>query len=310
MAIDWYVRVAMPASGRSPCTVRAYASDLSDFARHVGARTLLASLVPNILESWVAAMKARGLSAATTKRRIAAVKSFFARCEEAGLGIRKEMGQIRIRIRLPRLLPRAIGDGDVRALLSTSRSEVVSFPNALRAECSDEECRRIAIVEVLLASGLRVGEVAKIDVRDVLRDGLAVRVVGKGSRERLIYLGDPIARGSLNHYLAVHRFHRESSLERDALFVGTRGRRLTTAGLRSLLRNHATRVGVAGRVTPHMLRHTAAGLMLRAGIDVRLIQEVLGHASLTMTQRYTEVSASAVEEAVCRRAHLAPLRCN
>jgi integrase/recombinase XerC len=147
-----------------------------------------------------------------------------------------------------------------------------------------EDRRDRAVLEVLYASGVRVAELAGLDVEDVdLREG-SVRVLGKGRKERVVPLGTKAVAA-----LRAHLGPREGG--RGPLFPNARGGRLTVRTLHRVVRARARAAGLAGRVTPHTLRHTFATHLLDAGADLRLIQELLGHARLTTTQRYTHVSA-------------------
>jgi integrase/recombinase XerC len=149
----------------------------------------------------------------------------------------------------------------------------------------DETSRRDrAILEVLYASGVRVAELSGLDLEDLdLREG-SVRVLGKGRKERIVPLG-----GKAVEALQAYLDGREGA--RGPLFRNHRGRRLTVRSLHRIVRARARAAGLAGRVTPHTLRHTFATHLLDAGADLRLIQELLGHARLATTQRYTHVSA-------------------
>jgi integrase/recombinase XerC len=154
-----------------------------------------------------------------------------------------------------------------------------------QAFAADDAGRRDrAVLEVLYGAGVRVAELAGLDVGDVdLREG-SVRVLGKGGKERIVPIGAKAVE-------ALHAYLGERAADEGALFRNPRGRRLTVRSLHRIVRARARAAGLPGRVTPHTLRHSFATHLLDAGADLRLIQELLGHARLTTTQRYTHVSA-------------------
>jgi integrase/recombinase XerC len=170
--------------------------------------------------------------------------------------------------RLGRKLPSFLPIDEAQVLLDTP------------AACARDH----AVLELLYASGLRVSEVAGLDLEDVDRDGRTVRVMGKGGKERMVPFGDAAAQ-ALDRYLV------ERGEAPGPLFTNRRGGRLSVRSLYSVVRRGARAAGLTRRVSPHTLRHTFATHMLDAGADLRLIQELLGHSRLSTTQRYTHVSA-------------------
>jgi site-specific recombinase XerD len=147
--------------------------------------------------------------------------------------------------------------------------------------------RNVAILEILFATGIRVGELASLKCQDWREDEAAFLVMGKGLRQRLALLPDERSQRALRTYLQ----HRSlMSLGHDALLVNAAGRRLSSQGVARVITIAAKDSEIKGRVTPHMIRHTVATLLLRCGADIRVVQEVLGHASIATTQRYTYVS--------------------
>jgi integrase/recombinase XerD len=232
---------------------------------------------------------------ASIARALAAVRSFHRFCLEEGLldtDPSEEVGSPRV----PQGIPKALSEAEVEALLG-------AVPGA-----GPRPQRDRAILETLYAGGLRISELVGLDLGDLdLHDGM-VRVLGKGSKERVVPLGRG-ARGALREYLDDGRIELDRArnrADRAALFLNARGGRLTRQGAWLIVRGAGDRAGLRGRLYPHVLRHSCATHMLDHGADIRVVQELLGHASLSTTQVYTKVSPErlrAVYESAHPRAH-------
>jgi integrase/recombinase XerC len=273
-AVAAFLRYLSAERGASPHTVRSYRADLVDCAGFLERRALgaLPDADARVVRGYLADLHARGLARTSIARRLAALRSFFRFLVRRGLLKANPAREVRTPS-LPGRLP---------AHLPIDQSEAL-----FRQSFGDDEAQRRdrAILEVLYASGVRVAELSGLDLGDVdLREG-SVRVLGKGRKERIVPIGAK-AIEALRAYLGT----REGG--RGALFRNPRGGRLTVRSLHRIVRSRARAAGLAGRVTPHTLRHTFATHLLDAGADLRLIQELLGHARLTTTQRYTHVSAA------------------
>ncbi|KQO60216.1 tyrosine recombinase XerC [Curtobacterium sp. Leaf261] len=286
------------ARGLSSQTVRAYSADLEGLLVFVGSRGVgtTAGLSLDLLRDWLWDATERGLARNTIARRASSVRAFTRWASERG-AMPTDPGA---RLRTPKAaahLPRVVGADAVREILDglDDRAEG-GAPSALRDR---------AVVELLYASALRVSELVGIDVGDVDRTRLTVRVLGKGGRERVVPFGVP-AHDALGAWLDAGR---PVLLERasapgpgQAMFLGDRGARL---GVRSVYRTIARVLdGNPGQGPrgPHTFRHTAATHLLDGGADLRAVQELLGHASLGTTQIYTHVSSTRLRE-VYRTAH-------
>jgi integrase/recombinase XerD len=188
------------------------------------------------------------------------------------------------RPRVPRTLPRPLTADEVGALIAASPED--GTPPALRDR---------AILETLYGAGLRISELVGLDVDDVDSEEGSVRVVGKGSRERIVPVGK-YAVAALDAYLVRGRPTLARPRTRGALFLNQRGGRLTRQGCTNIVKAMARRAGIRKRVTPHMLRHSFATHLLEGGADVRVVQELLGHASVSTTQIYTLVTRDRLRE--------------
>ena len=256
----------------SPHTLRSYRADLVDFEQHLAAQSLdPVSADPRAVRGWLADLHRRGLEPASVARKLAALRSFYRFLVRRGVVDRNPARELR-GPRLTRTLPGFLPIDEAKSLV-----EARALGGAMRA-------RDVAILELLYATGLRVSELAGLDVDAVDRDARTVRVLGKGRKERIVPYGAAAAR-ALDAYLNAR------PARRGPLFTGARGGRLGVRSIRAVVERAGRAAGVARRVTPHTLRHTFATHLLDAGADLRMIQELLGHSRLSTTQRYTHVGA-------------------
>ncbi|MBA2741224.1 MAG: tyrosine recombinase [Actinobacteria bacterium] len=274
------------AARRSPRTVDAYRRDLAALGTSRGGPAAAATVEE--LERWVAEMRAAGLAASTIARRTSAARSYF---RHLGLvGVREDNPAAALAVpKRTRRLPRALSPGETERLIDAATG---SSPRTLRDR---------ALVELLYGAGLRVSEAVGLEKGAVDLDARIVRALGKGAKERLVPLGRPAAE-AVRRYLALGRPHLDRRY-RPELFLNARGGPLTRAGAFLILRKLAEKAGLEPtRVHPHLLRHSFATHLLEGGADLRSVQEMLGHADLGTTERYTHISDSRRRE-VYFRAH-------
>jgi integrase/recombinase XerD len=276
--------------GLSRNTLEAYRRDLTRYARYLeqrGIRDATAvdeATVAGFVASLSGAEYAEGrrYRASSVARALAAVRSLHSFLwREGDVAVDPAEGVARPRV--PKNLPRPLPVSDVEAILAAPPEGEVSG------------IRDRAILETLYGAGLRISELVGLDVDDVDLDEGSVRVLGKGSKERVVPLGRMAAQ-AVASYLSRAR----PALARDAsgaaLFLNARGGRLTRQGVTGILKKAAARAGVRKRVTPHTLRHSFATHLLEGGADVRVVQELLGHATLATTQIYTLVTSERLRE--------------
>jgi integrase/recombinase XerC len=269
----------------SPHTLRSYRSDLEQFREYcattTGARALgeaLRAVDVRLVRAWLMHLHGLGLEPASIARKLAALRSWLRFLVRRGELSRNPAAEVR-GPRLPRKLATFLPIDESQALLDGG-------PAAERDR---------AVLELLYASGLRVSELAGLDLDDVDLGQRTVRVLGKGTKERVVPFGVRAA-AALDSYLG-QRGHGAG-----ALFLGRRGRRLGVRSIFDIVRRQARATGITRRVTPHTLRHSFATHLLDRGADLRMIQELLGHSRLSTTQRYTHVSTSQLMR-VYDRAH-------
>jgi integrase/recombinase XerD len=271
-AVDSFL--ALSATRLAPRTVEAYRRDLADAAAFLEASPDKAT--PERLAAYVASMRARGLAATTIGRRIAALRSFYR--HQMLIGARADNPAAKLDLpRRARTLPRTLSPGEAERLMEAAAG---TAPRALRDR---------ALVELMYGAGLRVSEAVGLDRSAVDLEGRLVRCLGKGSKERVVPIGREAA-NALRRYLARGRPFLDRR-HRPELFLNAQGGALTRAGAFLILRKLAATAGLEpDRVHPHLLRHSFATHLLEGGADLRSVQEMLGHADLSTTERYTHVS--------------------
>ncbi len=289
-----YERHLVAERDLAPHTVRAYLGDLTSLveqAVRLGHTSVDTFDVP-LLRSWLATQQTLGRARTTVARRATAARVFTAWAHRTGrLG--SDPGAHLGSPKPARSLPPALRVHEARALVDAA---------GVRAD--DDEpvgVRDVAVLELLYATGVRVGELCGLDVDDVDHERRVVRVLGKGRKERTVPYGVPAA-GALQRWLQQGRPALLAPGAGGALFLGARGRRIDQRAVRTLVHARLTDVPGAPDLGPHGLRHTAATHLLEGGADLRSVQELLGHASLATTQIYTHVTTDRLRQAY-RQAH-------
>lgn len=281
--------------GRAANTISAYRRDLHSYVAWLeeSGRTL-ADVVEADLVDYVAALRSRGLAPASVARALVPVRSLHRFLASEGRTTSDPGAHVELP-KVPRGLPKALSEEQVGRLLD---APVGDGPAVLRDR---------AMLEVLYGTGVRVSELVGLSLGDVDLDAALLRAFGKGSKERIVPIGVPAVRALVawlgpggRPELAPAQWQRRGDAE--AVFLNLRGGRLSRQGAWDVLRRYARRVGLEGRLSPHVLRHSCATHMLDHGADIRAVQELLGHASISTTQVYTLVSTDRLWE-VYRNAH-------
>ena len=268
-------------------TIRAYVGDLESLATHLSALGVadVNSLNISHLRSWLANQQSKGASRTTLSRRATTAKLFTKWAFKAGL-LASDVGFNLATPKAHRVLPEIV-DAKTADIAMQSLEAVAEETGELTA------VRNLAMVEMLYASGARVSELCGLDLKDVDYERQTIRVIGKGSKERVIPIGRP-AVAALEKWLAV-RAQMANEKSGSALFLGARGKRIDQRQVREVVYKTI-------ELGPHALRHSAATHLLEGGADLRTVQEILGHASLSTTQIYTHVSAERLHSAF-KQAH-------
>jgi integrase/recombinase XerD len=284
-AVDAFLLELRVERGLSPLTIEAYRRDLGQFAEHAGSRW---RDDPGPLIEFVAALQRHAARRSTQARKSAAVRSFYAFALREGLATR----DVPALVDAPRpgsYLPDVLAPEQVAAILDAP-------PADDRIGVRDR-----AVLEVLYASGVRVSELVGLDTDRLDLAAQQIRVIGKGNRERRVPIGDE-ARERLHRYLTGPRAEWTAGRPTPAVFVGRRGKRLSREAVWALVKRWTGVAGVPERVTPHTFRHSFATHLLEGGADLRVVQALLGHASISTTQLYTHLTGERVRE-VYAKAH-------
>jgi len=269
----------LTARGAAQNTKRAYRVDLEQFASWAGERGLEPDAIAyRQLRGYAAALSERGLSRATVSRKLASIRSLYAHLVAVG-DARQSPAELLPNPKRDSRLPRVMG-----------REEVGSLLDRIPAG-SPLEIRDRAMFELAYSCGLRCDELIKLDAGDLDFEAELARVTGKGGKTRMVPIGEPAQR-ALDRYLTTARPSLELDRDGGALFLSRRGRRLSASDVRRRLQRWVREAAHAGGISPHTLRHSFATHLLEGGADLRSIQELLGHASVSTTQIYTRVEPS------------------
>jgi len=288
--VEAFLAYALAEAGLARASADSYRGDLVEFAEFMVSRGIKkpSDVDRAALTVYLLTLRRHGRAAATIKRRTAAIRAFyrFLLREEA---LEHDPTLDLASPKLPARLPKVLTIGEVDRLLAT--------PDPLKPQGSRDR----AMLELMYASGLRVSELINLNLGDVDLVHEVVRTIGKGDRERVVPIGTKAVQ-ALRHYLLHARPLLTKAQGAQALFVNRRGGRLTRQGCWKLMRAYARQAGLARPLTPHVLRHSFATHLLEGGADLRAVQEMLGHASISTTQVYTHVTRDRLRE-VYRQAH-------
>ena len=298
-AIDEFFNGYFSTHERSMKTRVAYRSDLAQVAAYAGRDFILGSLDPLFIEKWAADLRTKKYSPASMRRKMAVLKVFCSYWVRKGVLSESPFWRVKLSFGRITQLPRSLNESEIRGLLvqakqSQSAAKVPRKANVLaKAKAQTillqqyRPLRNLALVDLLFATGMRVGEVSGLNFEDFLLSEGALRVKGKGGRDRLAFVVD-------EQSLRIQREHVEMrshlTSKSQALFLNAMCERLSTQGIANIISQFRRDAGIERHITPHMLRHTVATLLLRNGVDIRVVQEFLGHASIATTQRYTHIT--------------------
>lgn len=270
-------------------SIRAYLADLESLLLHINQLGVseFSQLDINHLRSWLANLQVRGAARSSLTRRVVSIRAFTYWGARNGW-LPRDIGRDLVAPKPMRTLPKVLDvEGASTALESLS----------LRAgeEKTPQAIRDLAIVETIYGSGIRVSELVGLDLSDIDRTRNTLRVIGKGNKERIVPIGLPALR-AIDEWLKV-RSGITSKDSEAALFLGTRGNRIDQRVVREVVYDATQTLGGNKKLGPHALRHSAATHLLEGGADLRTVQEILGHSSLSTTQIYTHVTQERIKAA-------------
>jgi site-specific recombinase XerD len=278
-AATTFIRNCLSIRKLSHHTIRAYQLDLNRFGQFMGKRASLTMCDKNSIHDYVRHLfGACALKESSVKRHLATLRSLFRWLEEEIEGIEDPFRGARIRIRMPKRLPRVIGRADLRRLLLHDRPALFVDLTAYVA------------TELLFATGMRVSELASLLDSAVNVDDGTISIIGKGNRQRRVFLPE-----DLKALVRDYRVARDRCSSAATFLVNSRGQAASAQMIRRLVRVHGERSEVRDRVTPHMFRHSVATYLLEEGVDIRYVQRLLGHRSISTTEIYTHVADAALK---------------
>lgn len=292
-----YIQWLIAARDMSPHTIRAYESDIAVFNGYLGLWAGVREIDPESLVGFIDSQKRDGLSPRSIRRRASALRGFCKWLVSRNLLETDPWVGTQVPVGRARKLPRAVTTNELDRLFRFLRSDAdladaILPPTRL---ARPHEATTLLAVALMVATGVRVHEVVGIDRRDIDLSNGSLRLLGKGRRERQVFLPNDWITDLVRAYLKT-RAH--LGVAHPELLFNRRCDPLTPPAMRSRLASAARQAGIHGRVTPHMLRHSAATQLIEAGVDIRYIQRLLGHASLTTTEIYTHVSNRALKRVV------------
>lgn len=294
-----YRRRLLATRDLSSHTIRAYDADLASFERHLGAGFPAAEIEQDDVIAFIERQKAAGLSPASLKRRASALRGFCRWMLSQGILVDDPWSGTTLALGRPRRLPRTLPAHELDRLMGflalAAGIGVSSEPDSRAVEEKPHESTTLLAVTLMLATGIRVNESVTIRCSDVDLPGRALRLVGKGRRERQVFLTNDWIASLTGAYIEARS---SFNLDHPRLLFNLHHAPLTPPAMRSRLAKAARAAGLDMHVTPHMLRHTAATQLIEAGVDIRYIQRLLGHASLSTTEIYTHVSDRALRRVV------------
>ena len=266
-------------------TLKAYSIDLKQFAAFLTPNYVNNVLLINreVLENFIAFLH-NSYKPKTVKRKLASLKAFFHFLEYRDFIEINPFNKMQIRFREPLLLPKTIPLHTIELFLSTIYS---SHANAKTDFQKRQTARDIAVIELLFATGMRISELCSLKYKDIDLYDRVVRIYGKGAKERQLQICNDCVISALENYICIYQTTQKDD---NYFFINTSGTRMSEQSVRNMIVKYCNLAGISQHITPHMFRHSFATLLLEEDVDIRYIQEMLGHSSINVTEIYTHVS--------------------
>jgi site-specific recombinase XerD len=296
-AREQYVRWLRAVRDLSPHTIRAYDSDIAAFERYLGVLAVIGQIEHHRIMGFLEVLRADGLSTKSIRRRMSGLRGFCRWLLSHGLLESDPFACVPVVVNRSRELPRIVPQHELDRLFCSLRATagLGSSADASHVLHRPHESTTLLAVALMITTGARVHEVVGIECKNIDLPSRSLRITGKGQRQRQVFLTNAWIVGLMDAYLEA-RAHLD--IPHPYLLFNANYNVLSAAALRLRLVKAARRGGLVVRVTPHMLRHTAATQLIEAGVDIRFIQRLLGHASLTTTEIYTHVSDAVLSRVV------------
>ena len=286
-----FIRYCKRERRLSPNTVKAYEIDLEQFFRwcskHPDGPLNPGQLTRTDIQDYLSELNGR-FATRSVKRKIASLRGYYEWMEEEGVIEESPFHRLKIRLREPFRLPSAMSLKEVERILTAVYEDGMHYTRQGPALTTQFlHYRDILVIELLFATGVRVQELCSIRYSDMDFFHRTVRIIGKGNKERLVYFGNEAVENALKRYQWIRR---ELCFGGDSLLVNKFGEPLSTQAVRNIVKKYVSLAGIERNITPHSFRHTFASLLLEEGVDLRYIQEFLGHSSISTTQIYLHVA--------------------
>lgn len=283
--IEGFLRYLKGVKNESDNTLKSYAEDLNQFLEYLKQSKISEPVFKNVsyplMRGFLVHLNEKKLSKRTIARKVSAIRTFYRYLVIEGV-VEENVALLLKGIKMPKKLPMFLYPNEIEALLSAPREDVLGI-------------RDKAIMELLYATGMRVGEMASLKMKDINLGANFIIVLGKGSRERVVFFGSKAAE-SLENYLINSRPFLLKDTSCDFVFLNKNGGGITDRSIRRIIDKYVNIASLNKKISPHALRHSFATHMLNNGADLKTVQELLGHASLSTTQIYTHVTKQRLKE--------------
>jgi integrase/recombinase XerC len=288
--IHQYLDYLIAVRGVSERTAAAYTRDLERYASYCGNHDFLPEEADQAgVRGFIADLSAEGIASVSVNRSLSSIRGFYRWMMR--FGYRKDDPSSPLRnLKTPQTLPAFLLEKEMAKFSALPDTAGILWPE-----------RDKALIQVMYSAGLRISEIVGLSLKKIEKDFCGAKIIGKGDKEREVFFSDE-AREALLAYLPMRRARIPKDSPTDRLFVNRQGRPISVPGVRWIINQYAERSGLGKNIHPHALRHSFATHMVNSGCDVRVVQELLGHASISTTQRYTHVSAERLKH-VYQEAH-------
>lgn len=300
MLIEEYRTYCKEQLGLSDHSLRAYCQDLKAFGEYSRQKRIATCVDKTDVVGYQMYLRdERDASPATIRRRMVTLKSYFRWLEEMDASMISPFRGLRLELKVPKTLPRPVDRPTLTQLFRESRSVLEGCPDPLVTSDKHYSIGQITglVSRLLVVTGLRIGEITGLNVSDVSGAASRIRVRGKGNRERTVYVTNERL---LMDFRTYWDWRYRTAGAKSSLFINSVGERLTAPAFRKRLRTVSKKLLVEPHLTPHRFRHSAATLLIEEGVDIRLVQRLLGHASISTTELYTKVSDNSLVTALER----------
>lgn len=294
-----YLNYCKNTKNLSYLSVSAYYHDLKSFQNLIGQKCEIKAVSRQSLYEYVDKLFEEKRSASTVKRRIACLKTMFKWLENEDLIYANPFSKFDLKIKVPKRLPRNVKVNELRQMAQSARAcaAEISIPGQNPRKRDICTLNALLIIEILYSTGIRVSELTSIRLDDVNFHTQSIHISGKGQRERKVFLPDQGLVDLIKNYIQIRNVF---STKHDYLLINSRGTPLSSQSARLIVKENAKRAQISRPITPHMYRHSTATQLLEAGVDIRYVQQLLGHESIQTTQIYTHVEDSALKEHIVR----------